>query len=150
MTATPLSTPPQSPIGRIPVIDVTPLVDGGARPTKCVVGEEFLVSAKVLREGHDAVDASAVLTDPDGVDHYFADGLQQPRLNVWEATCRADRPGLWTFRVEGWSDPYGTWVHDATIKIQADVDAELMFAEGAQRPRARRRVRAGARAADAP
>ena len=51
MTSTPLSTPPQSPIGRIPVVDVEPLVDGGARPTKSVVGEEFVVTATVLREG---------------------------------------------------------------------------------------------------
>ncbi|GGB71596.1 alpha-1,4-glucan:maltose-1-phosphate maltosyltransferase [Knoellia flava TL1] len=131
MTATPLSTPPQSPIGRIPVLDVEPLVDGGARPTKCVVGEQFLVSATVLREGHDAVGASVVLTDPDGVDHVSPMVCTNPGLNAWEATVAADRPGMWTFRVEGWSDPFGTWEHDATIKVQADVDTDLMLAEGA-------------------
>ena len=46
------------------------------------------------------------------------------------AWCRR-APGDWTFRVEGWSDPYGTWVHDATIKVEAGVDVELMLAEGA-------------------
>jgi len=131
VTATPLSTPPQSPIGRIPVLDVTPLVDGGARPTKSVVGEQFLVTATVLREGHDAVGASVVLTDPDGVDHVSPMVCTNPGLNAWEATVSADRPGMWTFRVEGWSDPFGTWEHDATIKIQADVDTDLMLAEGA-------------------
>ena len=131
MTATPLSTPPQSPFGRIPVLDVTPLVDAGARPTKCVVGEQFLVTATVLREGHDAVGASVVLTDPEGVDHLSPMVCTNPGLNAWEAVVSADRPGMWTFRVEGWSDPFGTWEHDATVKIQADVDTDLMLAEGA-------------------
>ena len=131
MTATPLSTAPQSPIGRIPVVDVEPLVDGGARPTKAVVGEEFVVTATVLREGHDAVGASVVLTDPDGLDHVATMLCTNPGLNIWEATVRADRPGMWTFRVEGWSDPFGTWEHDATIKVRADVDTDLMLAEGA-------------------
>ena len=45
---------------------------------------------------------------------------------------RADRPGRWSYRVEGWSDPYGTWHHDAVIKIGADVDTELMLEEGAR------------------
>jgi len=44
----------------------------------------------------------------------------------------AERPGWWTYRVEGWSDPYATWVHDATIKVEADIDAEMMLEEGAR------------------
>jgi hypothetical protein len=34
--------------------------------------------------------------------------------------------------VEGWSDPYGTWHHDAVIKVGAGVDVELMLEEGAR------------------
>jgi starch synthase (maltosyl-transferring) len=41
-----------------------------------------------------------------------------------------DREGHWTFRIEGWSDVYGSWEHDAVIKIGADVDTELMLVEG--------------------
>ncbi|NUR81368.1 MAG: DUF3416 domain-containing protein, partial [Dermatophilaceae bacterium] len=107
------------PIGRIPVSDVRPLVDGGARPAKSVVGEEFTVRAKVFREGHDAVNATAVLTDPDGGEHYFAMHSDNPGLSEWSTTVVADREGWWSYRVEGWSDPYATWVHDAGIKIAA-------------------------------
>ena len=39
---------------------------------------------------------------------------------------------MWSYRVEGWSDPYATWDHDATIKVAADVDTELMLEEGAR------------------
>lgn len=45
---------------------MAPLVDHGNRPAKSVVHEEFDVTATVFGEGHDAVNATVVLTDPDG------------------------------------------------------------------------------------
>ena len=38
--------------------------------------------------------------------------------------------GHWTFRVEGWSDPWETWVHNAEIKIPAGIDVALVCTEG--------------------
>jgi starch synthase (maltosyl-transferring) len=122
----------QSPIGRIPVQDVRPAVDCGERPTKSVVGELFAVRATVFREGHDAVNASVVLTDPDGAEQFVPMKLLNPGLDLWGTTISADRDGVWSYRVEGWSDPYGTWRHDAAIKVHAGVDVELMLEEGAR------------------
>ncbi|MGO1167295.1 MAG: maltotransferase domain-containing protein, partial [Janibacter sp.] len=130
-SATPVSAPPQSPLGRIPVLDVRPCVDHGSRPAKSVVGEPFTVTATVFREGHDAVAATAVLTAPDGTEQRVPMTCTNPGLSHWEAKVVADREGRWSYRVEGWSDPWGTWVHDASIKIPADIDADLMRAEGA-------------------
>ena len=131
VTAAPRTRAPQHPIGRIPVLDVRPSVDDGARPAKAVVDEEFAVTATVFREGHDAVNASVVLTDPSGVEHVQPMTCTNPGLNTWAARVSAPTPGWWSYRVEGWSDPYGTWEHDATIKVQADVDTALMLEEGA-------------------
>ncbi|HRW17889.1 MAG TPA: alpha-1,4-glucan--maltose-1-phosphate maltosyltransferase [Dermatophilaceae bacterium] len=124
--------PDVTPIGRIPVVNLTPSVDGGRRPAKSVVDEEFVVAAQVFREGHDAVNASCVLTDPDGVETVLPMTCVNVGLSQWETTVSADRPGWWSYRVEGWSDPWGTWVHDGTIKVEADVDSELMLEEGAR------------------
>ncbi|WP_203843151.1 alpha-1,4-glucan--maltose-1-phosphate maltosyltransferase [Winogradskya humida] len=120
------------PIGRIPVVDVAPVVDGGNRPAKSVVGEEFAVTATVFREGHEAVSATVVLTDPLGGVHQLPMTRVNAGLDAWSATVSADRTGSWSYRVEGWSDPYGTWNHDAVIKVGAGVDVELMLEEGAQ------------------
>ena len=121
-----------SPIGRIPVVNVRPCVDDGQRAAKSVVDEDFVVAAQVFREGHDAVNATAVLVDPDGVEHHYPMVAANAGLSWWETTVRADRVGWWSYRVEGWSDPWGTWVHDGTIKVGAGVDVELMLEEGAR------------------
>jgi starch synthase (maltosyl-transferring) len=117
--------------GRIPVTGVSPVVEGGAYPAKAVVGELIPIRAKVFREGHDAVNASVILTSPDGREQRIDMTPMEPRgLDPWEAWVRPDAPGAWTFRVEGWSDPWGTWLHNAEAKLPAGVDIELVCLEG--------------------
>ena len=118
-------------IGRIPVTKVSPVVEGGAYPANAVVGEELPIRAKVFREGHDAVNASVVLTDPNGAERRVDMARFGPLgLDGWEAWVRLDAEGPWTFRVEGWDDPWGTWHHVAEVKLPAGIDVELVCAEG--------------------
>ena len=118
-------------IGRIPVTKVEPVIEGGAFPAKAVVGELIPIRAKVFREGHDAVAASVILTDPRGREtRHDMTPMAPAGLDPWEAWVRPDAPGAWTFRVEGWSDPWGTWHHVAEAKIPAGVDIGLVCAEG--------------------
>jgi starch synthase (maltosyl-transferring) len=120
-------------VGRIPVLAVTPVVDGGRWPARAVAGEQVPVQATVFREGHDAVACTAVLVDPDGQEHTRAAmRLLAPGLDRYGAVVVPDREGRWRFRVEGWADPYGTWEHDAVIKVNAQVDTDLMLEEGAR------------------
>src|SRR5699024_470641 len=89
------------------------------------------VRATVFREGHEAVAATAVLVAPDGTDHSWAPMVDvSPGNDRYQAHLVPDAEGLWGLRVEGWSDPYGTWRHDAVLKVHADVDTELMLTEG--------------------
>ena len=114
-------------IGRIPVTKVSPVIEGGAYPAKAAVGELIPIRAKVFREGHDAVNASVVLTDPKGRETRVDMTPMEPRgLDPWEAWVRPDAEGAWTFRVEGWSDPWHTWLHNAEAKLPAGVDVELV------------------------
>jgi starch synthase (maltosyl-transferring) len=118
---------------RIPISDVHPVVDCAARPAKAVAGESFEVRATVFREGHDAVNANVVLRDPRGKPGAFIPmRLLAPGTDRWGAVVTPTRPGRWTFSIEAWSDPYGTWHHDAPIKVRAGVDVELMLEEGAR------------------
>ncbi|HJV14938.1 MAG TPA: maltotransferase domain-containing protein, partial [Propionibacteriaceae bacterium] len=116
---------------RIPVHKVSPVIEGGAYPAKAVVGEEIPIRATVFREGHDAVSASVVLTDPNGTVRLEHMHRTTPAgFDWWTASVVLETEGLWTFRVEGWSDPWETWVHNAEIKIPAGIDVSLVCIEG--------------------
>jgi starch synthase (maltosyl-transferring) len=120
-------------IGRIPVLDVRPLIDCGRRPAKAVVGETFQVTATVFREGHDAVNANLVLRDQAGKPGPWTPMRElEPGTDRWGAEATPTAEGRWTYSVEAWSDPIGTWRHNAGIKIPAGIDTALMLAEGAE------------------
>ncbi len=120
-------------IGRIPILDVEPLVDCGLRPAKAVVGETLQVSATVFREGHGAIGAGVVLRSPSGE----RDALRlmtelAPGTDRWGADVTVGaQTGLWRFHIEAWADPIESWKHDALIKVPRGQDVELMLAEGA-------------------
>ncbi|MGC5615319.1 alpha-1,4-glucan--maltose-1-phosphate maltosyltransferase [Georgenia sp. Z1491] len=121
-----------APVGRIPVVEVAPVIEDGRWPAKATAGEALPISATVFREGHDLLGATAVLLRPDGSVHSSARMVDvAPGLDRLEAWLTPDAPGDWSFRVEAWSDPVGTWIHDAEVKIEAGVDVDLMLAEGA-------------------
>lgn len=120
-------------IGRIPVLDVHPLVDCGRRPAKAVAGETFQVTATVFREGHDAVAANVVLRGPGGRPGPWTPMRElAPGTDRWGADVTPDAEGRWTYTVEAWSDPVATWRHAALIKIPAGIDTALVLAEGAE------------------
>jgi starch synthase (maltosyl-transferring) len=104
--------------GRLGIDDVSPVVSCGRYPSKAVVGEHVPVSATVWREGHDAVAATVVWRGPGD-----RRGRQIRMHSTAEDTVGAvvvpDREGMWTFRVDAWSDPWETWRHAIEIKIGA-------------------------------
>ncbi|WP_328902483.1 alpha-1,4-glucan--maltose-1-phosphate maltosyltransferase [Streptomyces sp. NBC_00441] len=120
-------------IGRVPVLDVHPLVDCGRRPAKAVAGETFQVTATVFREGHDAVAANVLLHSPSGRPGPWTPMRElAPGTDRWGAEVTPDSEGRWTYTVEAWSDPVATWRHAAGIKIPAGIDTALVLAEGAE------------------
>ena len=126
-------------IGRIVVSDVSPVVACARWPAKAVVGERIPIGATVFREGHDLVGATAVLRPPPDP----ATGGRAPRPvsarmepvgsrpDRWEVEVAFDRPGRWTFWVEGWADPVASWHHALEAKIAAGQDVSLELEEGA-------------------
>jgi starch synthase (maltosyl-transferring) len=122
--------------GRIPIEQVSPVVDCGRHPAKAVVGERLEIAATVYREGHDAVGANVCWRDPDGRKQRSVRmrevGTGRDR---WAAQVAADRLGRWTFSVEAWADPYRTWHHAVRVKLDAGQGIEDLhndLEEGAQ------------------
>jgi len=130
--------------GRIEIDDVRPAISCGRYPAKAVVGETVPVSATVWREGHEAVAATLVVRRlgrsyprlaktadrRTAVPGPAAAGLQRVKPipvpmslgatpDVFHAEFTPDGVGLWTFRVDGWGDPIGTWRRAVTAKLDA-------------------------------
>jgi starch synthase (maltosyl-transferring) len=111
-------------IGRIPILDIEPVVECGRRPVKAV--------ATVIREGHGSLAAAVVVTDPEGTPRPRVPmRMVAPGTDRYVAEVTVDAEGLWHFHVESWGDPIAGWKHDAGIKIPLGSDTELMLTEGA-------------------
>ena len=107
--------------GRLGIDDVTPKVGDGHHPGKAVVGEVVPIGASVWREGHDAIAANVVWkkVGSDGPGQHIRMAPQSDDVDRFAATVVPDEPGLWTFRVDAWSDPWATWRHAVTVKLKA-------------------------------
>lgn len=118
--------------GRFAILDVFPSVESGRRPAKAVVGEVVPITATAFREGHDSLAVEVVVQAPDGTVHsrqrmHAADD----GMDHFTGSIVIDREGDWSFSIEAWDDPWGTWSHRAHIKVPANVDVDLELTEGA-------------------
>ena len=77
---------------RLGITDVAPVVSCGSFSARAVVGEHLPVTATVFREGHDAVAANVVWTDPDGTSGPF-NRMEKfgPEPDRWLAVVVPDR-----------------------------------------------------------
>ncbi|WP_172582720.1 alpha-1,4-glucan--maltose-1-phosphate maltosyltransferase [Subtercola boreus] len=115
-------------IGRIPIVDVFPSVSGGRWPAKAFAGEVVPFGATVFREGHDAVGARLELEDPSGAVSSYGLRMIGVGLDRYQTLAQLPTQGAWRFRIRAFSDDYETWHHNASIKVPAGIDVELMFA----------------------
>ena len=110
---------------RLAIDEVRPLVSCGRFPSKSVVGEILPVSAIVWREGHDALSASLVVRRPGGGSTRvtMTAGAEPDTVH---ALLPTDAAGMWSFRVEAWSDPFATWRSGIVKKMDAGHAAEML------------------------
>ena len=114
-----------------------PVVEGGKFPAKACRAKESWSAPLSFREGHDQLGVSAVLLDPQGQGTPARPASRRPGergqgTDRWEGLLTPDSaPGNWSFVIEAWHDRYGTWHHNAEVKVAAGIDVELMLAEGA-------------------
>jgi starch synthase (maltosyl-transferring) len=119
-------------IGRIPILDPTPSVEGGRWPAKAFAGEVVPFGATAFREGHDLIGVELLLTDPRGktAAHRMAPGAAG--TDRFETQVQLATEGTWSYQVRAFADEFATWEHNARVKIEAGVDVDLMYLIGAE------------------
>lgn len=120
-------------INRIPVTDISPTVffGGDFVPVKAIAGEEIPVSATIFREGHDLLGADVVLYNSQGKE--LSRSVMHEQWHGgdrYQGSVRIPAQGDYSFTIDSYDHPFATWIHDAEIKIPADIDAELMCTIG--------------------
>jgi starch synthase (maltosyl-transferring) len=121
-----------SPIGRFPILQVSPsLPEAGLLP-KAFVGEVVPFGATTFREGHDVIGVALHLRTPDGRSTRHTMTEVSPGSDRWTTLAQVDEPGLWSFTIETFADDYATWHHGAEVKLPLGIDVELMLTIGSQ------------------
>ena len=128
----PTATSPRVPrIGRIPIRHLSPQQPENRWPAKSFLGEVVPFEATVFREGHGVIGAELLLTAPDGSMSVHPLRLIAPGTDRWRVELRLPELGIYRWRIRAYSDDWASWLHDATIKIGAGDDPELVFSMGA-------------------
>lgn len=113
---------------RLGITEISPSVSCRTFSARAVVGEWVPIRATVFGEGHDLVGATVVLTGPRGVTKRPAKRVVRMEPNgvepdEWRCLVSPDAEGLWSFVIEGWQDPWATWLHAIHAKLDAGQDA---------------------------
>jgi starch synthase (maltosyl-transferring) len=87
-------------------------------------------SAVVFREGHDALGVELLITSPAGKTQAIRMHEGAAGSDTWYTKAVLDELGNWSFRIQAFSDEYKTWHHNTELKLEADIDQELMMLEG--------------------
>ncbi len=117
-------------MGRIPILQISPVVDEGRWVAKAFAGEVVPFSATVFREGHDSVAAEVQLISPSGKATKHRMHVQGYGSDRWQTQIRLDEVGTYRFAIVAFADDFETWHHNTEVKLAAGIDEELMMLEG--------------------
>ena len=116
---------------RVIIEGVTPEIDGGRFPIKRIVGDETVVEADVLADGHDAL-SCALLYRKAGDEVWNEVPMEALGNDRWQAAFTTTEMGRWFYTVQGWVDPFKTWRRDLKKRVDAGQDVRVDLLIGAQ------------------
>jgi starch synthase (maltosyl-transferring) len=115
---------------RVIIDRVSPEVDGGRFPAKCIEGELVTVEADIFTDGADVVVAE-VLYRRRGEQEWVAEPMAALVNDLWTASFRVGAPGMYEYTVRAWVDHFQTWQKGLKKKIEAGQDVGLDLKIGA-------------------
>ncbi|PTX95336.1 alpha-1,4-glucan--maltose-1-phosphate maltosyltransferase [Spartobacteria bacterium LR76] len=114
------------------VIDhITPQLEGGRYAVKRISGQDLVVEADILKEGHDLV--TAVLKwRPKGDAAWRETPMTLGQNDRWTGTLSVGQIGAWEYTVEAWGDTFRSWQDEVRKKFNGGLrDLKSEALEGA-------------------
>jgi starch synthase (maltosyl-transferring) len=108
---------------------VSPQLDGGRHPVKRVVGDQLLVTADIIADGHDLLDA-ALLVRADDEDVWRGAPMRPIEDDRWSGHLELTRNRWHAYAIEAWRDAYGSWRNALHKKVEAGVSVGTEIEEG--------------------
>jgi starch synthase (maltosyl-transferring) len=99
---------PEEGRSRVIIEGVTPEIDGGRFPIKRIVGDETIVEADILADGHDAL-SGLLLFCREGDTSWSEVSMESLGNDRWRGSFIVDKPGIYRYTVQGWVDHFKTW-----------------------------------------
>ena len=109
------------------ISEISPLVEGGRYSTKRVVDEMLVVTADVLKEGHDQV-LAALLWRKAGARKWNELPMRHLDNDRWIAELSFAQTGQYEVAILAWADDFLPWIHDFKRRLggdQEDVSTEI-------------------------
>ena len=125
--ADPLSHRPR----RVAIERVSPDVDGGRFAAKRLRGDQVIVEADIICDGHEELDCRLLWRHGDAGQWNVAP-MTCLGNDRWQASFPADQLGLWQFAVTGRVDTFGSWLRDLGRRAEAGDELAVDLAAGAQ------------------
>ncbi len=117
--------------GRVIIEAVSPELDGGQTPVKRLVGEAVVVTADIFSDGHEKI-AAEILYRPVDEEAWRRAPMHFVDNDRWQGSFATERNTRYVFTIEGWRDPFASWLHEIHAKQKAGVDVTLETIEGVE------------------
>lgn len=114
---------------RIAIEGVSPEIDGGRFPAKCVAGEPVLIEADIFSYGHETIDA-CLLYRPAGTEGWSEQPMTLLKNDRWHVTVVLGENRLYQFTFGAWRDLYATWRKEVAKRYAAGRNIALELEEG--------------------
>ncbi len=116
---------------RVVINHVLPQVSGSDLAVKRVVNQSVAVSADVLCDGHDIIQASILFKHED--EKKWQEVRMQPGWeDHWHASFTVLKQGFYIYKVQGWVDHALNWRHGIIRKIEDNQHVNSELSEGVE------------------
>ncbi|RPI81790.1 MAG: alpha-1,4-glucan--maltose-1-phosphate maltosyltransferase [Chloroflexi bacterium] len=116
---------------RVIIEGVTPEIDSGKFPIKRIVGDEVIVEADILTDGHDAI-TCALLYRVEGEENWNEVPMTALVNDRWRSSFIVREQGLYFYTVQGWVDHFKTWSRDLAKRVEAGQNVTVDLLIGAE------------------